>query len=104
MLRAIESTSNITYNKINDIVSAKDAILSYVKEEAKNIFNPEVLVQYIFYQPFTTVRHLFQAKVYSQNTARKYLNQLCDIHVLEKRTIEGHHYYLNLELYNILSE
>jgi len=104
MLRAIETTSNITYDKINDIIAAKDAILNYIKKEAKNLINPEELVQFIFYQPFTTVRHLYQAKVYSQNTARKYLNKLCDIHVLEKRTIEGHHYYLNTELYNILSE
>ncbi len=104
MLRAIEISSNITYYKINDIVAAKDAILNYIKKEIKNIINPEELVQFIFKQPFTTVKHLHQAKVYSENTARKYLNQLCDIHVLEKRTIEGHHYYLNLELYKILSE
>jgi len=104
MLRAIEITSNITYYKINDIVAARDSILHYIKKEAKSITNPEELVQLIFQQPFTTVRHLHQAKVYSENTARKYLNLLSEIHVLEKRVIEGHHYYLNLELYKILSD
>jgi hypothetical protein len=58
----------------------------------------------IFTQPFTRVIHLQNEKVYAENNARTYLNNLCDIHVLEKRTIEGHHYYLNLELYRILSE
>ena len=31
-------------------------------------------------------------------------NRLCDLKILEKKEIEGHHYYLNLELYRILSE
>lgn len=104
MLRAVESTSNMTYDKINDIVSSKDAILKHIKKDAKNIRNPEKLVEMIFTQPFTKVIHLQNEKVYAENTARAYLNKLCDINVLEKRTIEGHHYYLNLELYRILSE
>jgi Fic family protein len=104
MLRAVESTSNMTYDKINDIVSAKDAILKHIKKEAKNIRNQEKLVEMIFTQPFTRVIHLQNERVYAENTARAYLNKLCDINVLEKRTIEGHHYYLNLELYRILSE
>jgi len=104
MLRAVESTSNMTYDKINDIVSAKDAILKHIKKEAKNIRNPEKLVEMIFTQPFTKVIHLQNERVYAENTARAYLNRLCDINVLEKRTIDGHHYYLNLELYRILSE
>jgi Fic family protein len=104
MLRAVESTSNMTYDKINEIVLAKDAILSHIKKEAKNIRNPEKLVEMIFTQPFTKVIHLQNAKIYAENTARTYLNNLCDIHVLEKKTIDGHHYYLNLELYRILSE
>ena len=104
MLRAVESTSNMTYDKINDIVSAKDAILKHIKKDAKNIRNPEKLVEMIFTQPFTKVIHLQNERVYAENTARAYLNKLCDINVLEKRTIDGHHYYLNLELYRILSE
>jgi Fic family protein len=104
MLRAVESTSNMTYYKINDIVSAKDAILKHINKEAKNIRNPEKLVELIFTQPFTRVIHLQNEKVYAENTARVYLNKLCDINVLEKRTMNGHHYYLNLELYRILSE
>lgn len=104
ILRAIETTSNNTYFKINDIVATKDSILSHIKNEAKKIRNPEKLVEMIFTQPFTKVKHLQDAKIYSESTSREYLNQLCNMHVLEKRTIEGHHYYLNIELYRILSE
>lgn len=103
MLDAVEVTSNITYSKINDIVSAKESILSHVAKETK-IRRPEALIDMIFTQPFTKVKHLKDAKIYAEDTARDYLNKLSEIGVLEKKTIEGHHYYLNLELYRILSE
>lgn len=103
ILRAVEATSNITYQKINDILSAKEAILEAIEKDT-DLRRPEQLVQMIFTQPFTKVKHLQDAKMYAEVTARNYLNKLCDMGILEKRTIEGHHYYLNLELYRILSE
>lgn len=104
MLRAVENTSNNTFNKINDIVSAKDSILDHIKKEDHKLRNPENLVEFLFTQPFIKVKHLVDARIYSENTARDYLNKLCDLQVLEKKEIEGHHYYLNLELYRILSD
>ena len=104
MLGAVESTSNDTFNKINDIVTAKDLILEHIKKDDKKLRNPEVLVEFLFMQPFIKVKHLVEARIYAENTARDYLNKLCEMHVLEKKEIEGHHYYLNLELYRIFSE
>jgi len=104
MLRAVESTSNNTFNKINDIVNAKELILEHLKKGDQKLRNPEDLVEFLFTQPFTKVKHLVEAGIYAENTARGYLNKLCDMQVLEKKEIEGHHYYLNLELYRILSE
>lgn len=103
ILRAIEHTSNITYTKINEIVSAKEAISDHVKAEGK-FLRPDEIIEFIFIQPFTKVNHLVEADIYAEKTARKYLNDLCEMQVLEKKTIEGKHYYLNLELYRILSE
>lgn len=104
MLRAIENTSNITFHKINDIVSAKDSILDFVRKDKSKFRNPEGLISALFTQPFIKVKHLVSQGLYAENTARNYLNSLCDMSVLEKKEIEGHHYYLNLELYRILSE
>lgn len=104
MLRAVENTSNITFHKINDIVSTKDAILDYVKKDKRKFKSPDDLIELLFTQPFTKVKHLVEEGIYSENTARKYLNKLCEMNVLEKKEIDGHHYYLNLELYRILSE
>lgn len=104
LLIAVENTSIQTFNKINDIVAAKDSILEYIKKGDNKLRNPDNLVEFLFNQPFTKVKHLVDAKLYAENTARDYLNKLCELRVLEKKEMEGHHYYLNLELYRILSE
>jgi Fic family protein len=103
MLRAVEHTSNITFHKINDIVSTKDNILDYVKKESKFLHSDD-LIEFIFTQPYTKVNHLVDSGLYAEKTARKYLNDLCEMQVLEKKVIEGKHYYLNLELHRILSD
>ena len=103
MLKAVEVTSNLTYDKINDIVSAKDTILNAVIDDT-DIARPESLVNAIFTQPYTRVKHLVGGYIFTENTARKYLDQLTQMGVLEKRAIGKRNCYLNLELYRILSE
>lgn len=104
MMRAVEHTSNITYHKINDIMIAKESISEFVKKDNRKFRNADGLVELLFTQPFTKVKHLVNSGMYSENTARDYMNRLCEMQVLEKKEIEGHHYYLNSELYRILSE
>lgn len=103
MLKAVEVTSRITYNKITDIISVKDQILQLIKQDT-NIKKEESLINALFTQPFTKVRHLTDSGIYAENTARKYLEKLCELQVLEKKVLDGHHYYLNRELFNILAE
>ena len=103
MLKTVEITSNLTYTKINDIIAAKDAIMHYIVSETK-IARPEILVNALFTQPFTKVRHLTQNHQYAENTARNYLDGLARSGILEKRMIQGNSYYLNLELCRILAE
>lgn len=102
MLKAVESTSNLTFQKINDIINTRDAILLEVEKNSA-IRRADQLIQRIFTQPFTRVKHLTDQGLYSENTARSYLNKLEEMRILEKKTIQGHHYYLNSELYRILS-
>lgn len=103
MLKAVEVTSNITFNKINDILDAREGIIEAIRAETK-IRRPDQLVKRIFMQPLTKVSHLTDEGIYAEGTARNYLNHLCELGILEKKTISGHHYYLNLELYRILAE
>ncbi len=101
MLKAVEATANMTFNKINEIVDTKDAILQYIQTET-DFSRPEILVNALFTQPFTRVKHL--QNDYAENTARKYLDSLAEKGVLEKRMVSGSAYYLNLELHRILAE
>jgi Fic family protein len=103
MLRGIKETSIDTYEKINAITTAKENILNFLKEQGGFLKIDEML-EFLFKQPYTKVNHLVDAGVYAEKTTRKYLNELCTYQVLEKKTISGNHYYLNLELYRILSE
>ena len=75
MLKAIEYTSMITFHKINEIVSAKDSILEFIKKDTRKVRSPEDLVNALFTQPFTKVKHLVDSGIYSENTARDYLKQ-----------------------------
>jgi DNA-binding IclR family transcriptional regulator len=90
-----------TFHKINDILAAKEAILELLKSQT-SISRPDSLVEAIFTQPFSKVKHLVEKKLYAENTARNYLNQLVELGICEKRRISGGDYYLNLELYRIL--
>ncbi|MFN0050415.1 MAG: Fic family protein [Cytophagales bacterium] len=103
MLTAVEVTARLTYDKITDIVAAKDAIIDALKKDTQ-IRRVNNLVDMIFVQPFTKVKHYTDNGIYSENTARDYLNKLVEMKICEKRVISGHHYYLNLELYRILAE
>ncbi|MGD8427208.1 MAG: Fic family protein [Balneolaceae bacterium] len=102
MLRAVESTARLTYQKVNDLLEAKSAVLKAVESE-KTFQRPDQLIDAIFTQPFTKVSHLTDAGMYAENTARNYLNELSDMGVLEKKQIKGRHYYQNRELEHILA-
>lgn len=102
ILRAVEYTSQLTFDKISDIIAVKEDMLDMIKEQTE-IRRPDDLVQAIFTQPFTKVNHLTEAGIYAENTARSYLATLVKLRLLEKKEIRGKHYFLNNELKRILS-
>ncbi len=69
MLKAIEVTSNLTFDKINQILSAKEGIEEEIVRKTK-IRKPEQLIQMLFSQPLTKVSHLTNQKIFAENTAR----------------------------------
>jgi len=102
MLRAVEWTSQLTLNKVNDILESKNSILDLLREETA-IRRPGELVSAIFTQPYIKVNHLTDNGIYAENTARNYLNRLSELQVLEKKELQGKHYYINPALVEILS-
>ena len=102
MLRAVDWTSRLTLQKINDIIASKEQVLEVMQNET-GIRRPDQLAESIFTQPYTKVNHLTDKGIYAENTARNYLNELAEHKILEKREIKGRHYYINNELKEILS-
>lgn len=102
LLKAVEWTSQLTLRKVNDIMESKEEILAVIETQT-TIRRPETLVDAIFTQPYTKVKHLTDQGFYAENTARNYLNELSKIKVLEKKEVQGKHYYINPALVDILS-
>ena len=103
MLTAVEATANYTFDKINRILEARDAVLAVIQAQ-KSIRRPDQLTQKIFTQPITRIKHLTEDRTYALNTARDYLNKLVELQILEKKTVQGNLYYINRELYSILED
>ena len=103
MLRAVAETATMTYEEINRIIAARDAVMDVVAAQT-SIRRPDQLVQKIFTQPTTRIRHLTEDRTYAENTARDYLNKLVELGVLERKLVAGNQYFINRELYTILAE
>lgn len=102
MPKAVEWTSQLTLRKVNDIIASKEEILEVLREQT-DIRRPEDLAEAIFTQPYIKVNHLTDRGLYAENTARNYLNELAELQVLQKKEIQGRHYYINPALVKILS-
>lgn len=102
MLDVVETTSWVTFELINRISDSRTHLQKSL-EEQESIYKLNQLLDVLYTMPVATVKHLVQRKIYAENTARSTLNKLADLGVLEKVTLGGHHYYKNLELYDILS-
>ena len=62
----------MTFDKINDILAAREGIMKVLIDDNK-IRKADQLVQMIFTQPLTKVSHLTKAGIYPEVTARNYL-------------------------------
>jgi Fic family protein len=101
MLRAVEHTAREAFIMINDIIEAHNVMLNLMMSKT-DIRKPNLLADAIFRQPYTKVSHLTDAGIYSENTARNYLNKIAAMNLVEKKMISGRYYYLNNELISIL--
>jgi Fic family protein len=105
MLKAIEVTANSSYQKINEIVDLKKSITDMLVN-SKEFTRPEGLADMIFTQPYSKVKHFTESKMYAENTARKYLERLCQkpYSILQKKRLSGNDYFVNIDFVRILGE
>ena len=100
MLSAVKETADYTISKIEEIMQQFDDTRRYIDKH-----NPKLdysIIEAIFTQPYIKATHIVNDKIKSRNTARKYLDQLCSIQVLELKHIGNENVYINNDLVRIL--
>jgi Fic family protein len=102
LLDAVENTSILTLNKINDIYALFNETLEIVKSKALDIYSYE-LVEILFHQPYCKISFLVNANIATRNTASKYLNKLVELRILKKEKSGKESLFLNKKLYNLLT-
>jgi len=101
MLDAIEQTSHLSNNIINEILEQMDSTLSYAKSKIK-WYNKEVN-ELLFSQPYikpSSIGHVVDKS--SRTTLTKYMNELTQYKVLTPKKDGLEVYYLNNDLIRIL--
>lgn len=102
MLKAIEETSQYTIRKIEEIDRLMATTLQFVAEKHPSI--RKELIEKLFEQPYISPKTLLSKNIKSLNTVKKYLSQLEETGVLVSQKIGKEVIYLNIDLYNLLSE
>jgi len=103
MLDAIEKTSMMTNEKINDILSQMEETYTYARSKIK--WYSKEINEVIFSQPYIKPRVIGQTiKKTSRTTLTKYMNELVENRILRPKKIGSEVYYLNDDLLRIIEE
>lgn len=102
MLKAVEETSFYTINKIEEIDRLFNNVIELTKEKLPHI--RKETIEKIFEQPYISPKRIMNQHIKSLNTAKKYLNQMEELGIMIPKKIGKEIVYLNIDLYNLLSE
>jgi len=102
MLTAVEVTSKQTITIINEMKLLIMKCKTLIKKEEPKIYSHE-LINNLFKHPYTKIDFVVNDLQVHRNTAQKYLTALSNIGILHKHKIGTENYYLNTELFNLLS-
>ncbi len=102
MLTAVKETADYTILKIEEIMQQFNATRKHIERHIPRL--DYSVIEAIFTQPYIKAIHIVNDKIKSRNTARKYLDQLCDIQVLELKHISTENVYINNDLVRILEK
>ena len=100
MLEAVRATADYTVFKIEEIMLQFSETRKHIEKHLPRLDHS--VIEAIFTQPYIKAIHILGDRIRSRNTARKYLDQLCDIKVLEIRHIGNENVYINNDLVRIL--
>ncbi len=102
MLEGVEQTSKQTVKLIHGIKDLMQHHKHKIRGELGTIYSQD-LINAIFCHPYTKIDFLMRELRVSRITATKYLDRLAEIGLMNKMKIGRESYYINSELYNLLS-
>lgn len=102
MLKAIEETSIYTIKKITEIDDLFQRTHDLIIQKLPHIHKETI--EKIFEQPYTSPKKLLNHDIRSLNTAKKYLRQMEELGIMTSKKIGKEIIYLNIDLFNLLSE
>lgn len=103
ILKAVKNTSDTTNLKIERITHLMSQTVDYVKDKLPKIYSRE-LIETIFEQPYCRISNLVLAGVAKRQTASVYLKSLCDIGVLEEKSVGKEKLFIHPKLMQILQK
>lgn len=101
MLKAVESTSKWTSQKINIIINLMEETRKYVKHKLPKIYSQE-LVDLLFIQPYCRIYNVVDAGIAKRQTASEYLQKLVSTNVLREQEFGREKIFINPRLMSIL--
>jgi Fic family protein len=101
MLEGVEQTANQTVVLIERIKEAMRLFKQKMRTELPKIYSQDLLNN-LFRHPYTKIDFVMEELSVSRITARRYLDELIRIGLLEKRKIKRENYYINTALYDLL--
>ena len=102
ILNAVEETSLYTLDKIIEIDKLFENTLSLISQKIPKL--RKETVEKLFEQPYLSTKSILGQDIKSLNTAKKYLREMEQLGIMASRKIGKEILYLNVDLYNLLSE
>lgn len=101
MLDAIEQTSRQTVKLVRGIRDLMREFKVRLRNELPRIYSQDLLNN-LFRHPYTKIEYVENDIQVHRNTARKYLDDLAEIKLLEKHKVGKENFYLNQPLFSLL--
>jgi len=102
MLDAVEQTSLRTHQQITDILALMEAVRERVQREAPAVYSKD-LIEQIFRQPYCKIAFLERAGMGTRQTCSKYLRELERLGILTGQKIGREVYFINQNLFRLLT-
>jgi Fic family protein len=102
ILTGIEQTSKQTILLIQKMKDLMQSHKHKIRSELKKIYSQD-LINTIFCHPYTKIEFVMRELNVSRITATRYLDKLVEIKLMNKAKIGRESYYINSELFNLLS-